>query len=400
MKKLMIGLAAVSATVITHAAGFGLYEMSAKATAMGGQVFAKPADASANYYNPATLSSLTGTVVTVGFTTLHPTYDYSLDGRHWAKMDPGVFFAPNIFLSQELPCGFTFGLGLYADYGLGSKYNYNWPLSADSTETTLESFCLNPNISYKVTDKWAIAAGVRLVYATFEQKRNFQLPAFLGGSQPFHLDLDNDLDVGYVLGTQYQLFDNFAIGATWRSRVRTRFDGKLDAGPVLSPLAGISSGEVAEKVDLPSSATVGFNWDIVEDLHMGASVTWTEWSTIDKLEFSNQCMELGWHNAYRTGLGFSYDITDWCTAGIGYVYDWDPQKTTRAGTMLPAGDRHIISFGPAFRWGDWELSASYAIVIMESKTQHVAEPLSHRMMKFQTDNALTHVCSVALTYSF
>ncbi len=392
MKKLMIGFAAISAAVTANAAGFGLYEMSAKATAMGGQVFAKPVDASANYYNPATLSSLTGTVVTVGFTTLHPTYDYSVNSQNCGKMDPGIFFAPNLFISQELPFGFTAGLGLYADYGIGSKYDYYWPLASDSTETTFQSFTLNPNISYKITDKWSIAGGVRLVYATFEQKRLYNMKALGYGYQPFHLDVDNDLDVGYVLGTQYQLFDNFAIGATWRSRVRTRFGGSINSGPVLAA-QGVT-GNVEEKVDLPSSATVGFNWDIMEDLHMGSSVTWTEWSTIDKLEFAGQRMELGWHNAYRAGLGFGYDVTDWCTAMIGYVYDWDPQKRQRAGTMLPAGDRHIVSFGPSFKWGNWEFSASYAIVIMESKTQEISGA------KFQTDNSLTHVCSAAITYRF
>ncbi len=425
MKKLMIGFAVLSAAVTANAAGFGLYEMSAKATAMGGQVFAKPVDASANYYNPATLSSLTGTWVTVGFTTLHPTYDYAVNGVNYGKMDPGVFLAPNAFVSQELPFGFTAGIGFYADYGIGSKYNNYWPLSADSTETTFESYSVNPNIAYKITDKWSVAAGVRLVHATFEQKRGgifmqdlsqlsaFGVPSALVADR-FHLRVKNDIDVGYVLGTQYQLFDNFAIGATWRSRVRTRFEGKTTASgnninlpnhPLLGDLAGarlspgaMLGGDVSEKVDLPSSATVGFNWDIIDDLHMGASITWTEWSTMDELMFSmpakTEVMELGWHNAYRTGLGFAYDVTDWCSAMIGYVYDWDPQKTIRAGTMLPAGDRHIISFGPSFAWGNWEFSASYAIVIMESKTQNI------HGAKFQTDNSFTHVCSAAVTYHF
>ena len=59
-------LAVVSAVHMpaAMAAGFGLYEMDAAATAMGGHVYANPRNASAVYYNPGALDSFSGTVFT------------------------------------------------------------------------------------------------------------------------------------------------------------------------------------------------------------------------------------------------------------------------------------------------------------------------------------------------
>ncbi len=91
MKKVNLLVVASISSSMAFAAGFGLYEGSARGNAMGGAVMGKAVDASANFYNPATLSDLTNTVVTIGMTTEHPTADVYYDGRSSRKMDPGRF---------------------------------------------------------------------------------------------------------------------------------------------------------------------------------------------------------------------------------------------------------------------------------------------------------------------
>ena len=110
-RQTMLVMAAVSAITTTTAlgAGFALYEGSSKGTALGGAVMGKAVDASANFYNPATLSDFTNTVVTVGFVTEHPTADTVINGNSGRKMDPGCFILPHFHLAQPLPYGFAFG---------------------------------------------------------------------------------------------------------------------------------------------------------------------------------------------------------------------------------------------------------------------------------------------------
>ncbi len=417
MKKLISVMISAMMVAVASGAGFGLYEMSAKATAMGGHVFGRAADASANYYNPATMSDFTGTVVTVGFSTLHPTLDTEVDGVSTHKMDPGCFFVPNAFLVQELPWDLTAGLGFYADYGLGSHYDNSWPLSWDSVESVFRGYTVNPNLSYRVTDRWSVAAGLRLVHASFVQRRYIptDLSALGLGVRRMRVkfDVDNDVDVGWQLGTRYQFTDSFSMGAVYRSRVRLDLEGDSSVGgvpgsvntPIGTKVIGDGyRGDIGDKLDLPMNATVGANWDIIDPLHFGASLTWTEWSCIDTINFmlpaGMQTMDLRWHDAYRTGFGFGYDVTDDFTALVGYTYDWDPTREKRPATMLPAGDRHIVSFGGSYALGDsWEISVAYALIIMESKSMYFDDAAGDEH-RFRTDNSYTHCVCVTLSYIF
>lgn len=64
LKHKVAAFVAIFSSFYAFSAGFGLYEGSARGNAMGGAMMGKALDASANFYNPATLSDLTGTVVT------------------------------------------------------------------------------------------------------------------------------------------------------------------------------------------------------------------------------------------------------------------------------------------------------------------------------------------------
>ncbi len=105
-KQVSATFVALSVTFCSFAAGFALYEGSARGNALGGGVMGRAVDASANFYNPATLTDMTGTVVTVGMTTEHPTADTFIDGHPGRKMDPGCFVLPHLYLAQELGAGY------------------------------------------------------------------------------------------------------------------------------------------------------------------------------------------------------------------------------------------------------------------------------------------------------
>ena len=418
MKKLVLVSGVILAVAGAHAAGFGLYEMSAKSMMTGGHSMGRAEDASAVYYNPATISGLTGTWVTVGITAINPPLDTRVNGVGTHKMNPGWFPDPHAFITQELPWGLTAGLGFYADYGLGSHYDNSWPLAFNSVETLVEGYCLSPTLSYKITDKWSVAGGVRFERLNFHQRRIYRFdelahyaygPSSLG-TMRLKINGNNDFDVGYLVGTAYELTDDFSIGAVWRSRIRCDVEGNATASgttPYSRQMAAASTKDVGDKLDLPMSATIGFNWDRafwLEKLHLGSSVTWTEWSTIDTLDLGlSEKMNLGWHNAYRTGFGLAYDLTDWWTPGAGYVYDWDPTKEKRPNTMLPAGDRHNIYFGSTFHITEnLEFTLAGGMVLMESKTAWFNNPVTgqRKAFKFQSRNSHTYLASATLTYHF
>jgi long-chain fatty acid transport protein len=374
----------------------------------------------------------------VGISLINPFADAKVDGVQQAKMNAGWFPPPHAYLAVPLMKDLVFGFGTYCEYGLGTKYDDNWALKGDTTETTIQQFTFNPNLAYKVTDRWSVAFGARMSYLTFE---NYKTPLDMNlGYGALHPGLGNqylrshlkgdDFNCGWMIGTQFKITDDLKLGAVYRSRIRHDVEGDYTASrrgmvatggavPAIPGMfpglsfdpASVASGDAGAKLILPSSATVGLNYDITKKFRTGAALTWTEWSTIDTIKFDlpnppgDNHLGLNWQDAWRVGFGFEYDFTDDFCGRIGYNFDMDPSHKNHGTTMLPPGDRHIIGFGIGYKILDnLRLDLGYNFIIMESTTRmleaHNPSTGATKMYKFQTDNAYSHIAAVSLTYSF
>lgn len=420
-----------------RAAGFGLYEVDAASTAMGGHVIASPRNASSVYYNPGAMGVNTSATITVGMTVIRPLADARIDKTRDVQMDPGWIGFPTFFLTAPLPWGLHFGFGSYADFGIASQYPRNWELKHDSIKTQFEGYTLQAALSWDITDKWSIGAGPRFTWVNFETQKVFDfgyvdrmmqqisggyLHAAYRGRNRLKIQADNedDIGIGLTAGTRYRLTDDFALGATFRSRVKTRLKGT-------ARWSGDDFGyrnSLSEEIQLPAQVSLGFNWDDalwVEGLHLGSSVSWIEWSKMHALRFDvfkpdpiygggtvqQEEIKLDWHNTYRAGFGLGYDLTENWDVMAGYVYDWDPSRNMidYSHTMLPVGDRHIATTGLSWRpgGGNWEISLAYALVILESKTQMQKDEYyknNHIVHRVHNHHSYTHLVSIGVSYSF
>ena len=460
MKKVNLAILAVSASTMAFAAGFGLYEGSARGNALGGAVMGKAVDASANFYNPATLSDLTNTVVTVGLTTEHPTADMYVDGHPSRKMDPGCFVLPHAYIAQPLPYDFTFGLGIAPEYGLGTHYHRNWSMAWNTRDTTIKGIALNPNLSYAITEDWSISAGFRLMFFEFDQHSD-QMAVRNGqsyGTVRDHLHGDNGmLDWGWQLSSRYKITEKLSAGVMYKSFIDCKIKGynhtqveKYDdsaigpqvqkgveaalsaAGvPAGTPMynslyqqyysqyysaavqqahgqvdqgAASADGPASAKVRLPQSLTTGLNYDVTDDLHLGTAVTWTEWSCMDEINFNlpgdhDKTVPLKWNDTWRVGLGAAYDLTESLTLMGSYIFDQDPCRKYYGSSMLPPGDRQIATVGFGYVWGSFDLSVSYGLVFMGGDSLYIRDDTGVRH-KLESSNGLSHAAAVTVSYRF
>lgn len=378
-----------------YGAGFGLYQASTAGSALGGAVVGRAVDASANFYNPATLTDLTNITVTAGFVTEHPRARMKVDGASSSPMDPGLFWLPHFGVVVPLPADFSFGFICLPEYGLGSAYDDNWELVNSSQETTVMSFTLNPNVAYKITDDWSVAAGLRWIFFDFEQY-----------SQPMPGKVYNRLwgdnraaDLGWQIGTKYDVLDNFSVGAVYKSKTLVHVEGKSD-------LDGLKNSSVpAETVlEMPDSVTVGFNWDITDTWHLGGAATWTQWSTLGTLDFNlggqhTPCV-LEWEDTYRFALAPSWDFAeDWTWMG-SYAYETDCTGD-QLSTMLPKAERHMLTTGVAWRaWKGLELALSYGLIIMDGHGGSRALDSERHIRTYQAYRGLSHAVGFSITYRF
>ncbi len=460
MKKLNLVVLASISTSMAFAAGFGLYEGSARGNALGGAVMGKAVDASANFYNPATLSDLTGTVVTVGMTTEHPTADMYVDGHSSRKMDPGCFVLPHAYIAQPLPWGFTFGLGIAPEYGLGTHYHKYWSMAWDTRDTTIEGISFNPNLAYAITEDWSVSAGIRLMYFSFNQHSD-QMAVQDGhsyGTVRDHLRGDNGMtDWGWQLSSRYKITEKLSAGVLYKSFIDCKIKGynhtrveKYDdsaiaeqvqkgvqaalAGNGITPGhpmynalfqqyysqyygaavaeahskvdqgAASAEGPAAAKVRLPQSLTMGLNYDVTDDLHLGTAVTWTQWSCMEEINFhlpgdNDKTVPLRWNDTWRVGFGAAYDLTENLTLMGSYIFDQDPCRRYYGTSMLPPGDRQIATIGFGYMWGNFDISASYGLVFMAGDSLFIHDGTGARH-KLESSNGLSHAAAVTVSYRF
>ena len=409
----------IGSTVTAFASGFGLYEASSKTYAMGGAVLGKAVDASANFHNPATLTDLTNLTITVGCMTEHPRARIKVDGASSESMNPGVFCLPSFQAAVPLPWDFVFGLGVMPEYGLGSAYDDNWSMNYNSTETTVTSFTVNPNLAWKIGD-FSVGAGLRFIFFDFEQ---YQYP-FAGdgvtgtryGRMNSRLKGDNRMeDFGYQIGMKYDVTDNFSVGLVYKSKTLLRIRGKSEVSYRESYAGAVGDyvvGKNVEKVDgpanteleLPDSITGGFNWDFAEDWHLGGMVGWTQWSTVKTLDFNlngyHKPIKLEWNDTWRVGIAPSWDFADRWTAIMSYVYENDCCGDQES-TMLPAADRHMLSWGLCWSPYDWmELALTYGMIIMDGKETHCRETVSDELHTYRAYRGISHAAGLTLTFRF
>lgn len=381
------------------ASGFGLYEASSSTYALGGAVIGKAFDASANFYNPATLSDITNITITAGFMSEHPRGRIKVNGGPSEVMNPGMFYLPHVHFAIPLPCDFTFGLGVMPEYGLGSKYDDNWSLAYNSLETTVTSFTVNPNVAWKWGD-FSIGAGLRFLYFDFEQ---YSYPS------PIHNRLKGDNrmgDFGYQVGIKYDVTESFALGLAYKSQTIVRVDGSTANTsdiPALSAQALKASGSASTEITLPQSIAGGFNWDITDDWHLGGVVMWTQWSSIGDLDFNlngtHKQVRLRWNDTWRVGLAPSWDFAEDWTAMCSYVYENDCCGDQES-TMLPAADRHMLSLGLCWRVSaNFDIGITYGMILMDGKLTNARNPAG-ALDAYRAYRGISHAAGITFTYRF
>lgn len=382
------------------ASGFGLYEASSRTYAMGGAVVGKAVDASANFHNPATLTDLTNVTVTVGVMTEHPRARIKVDGKSSEPMNPGVFLLPSFQVAVPLWYDFSFGLGVMPEYGLGSAYDDGWSLCGSSEETTVTSFSVNPNLAWKLGD-FSIGAGLRFLFFDFEQ---YSTPSKAYGVH-HRLKGDNGMgDFGYQVGMKYDVTDDFALGLVYKSLIVVNVDGKSETD---QPAALGGNRRVPSQTDLelPQSITGGFNWDITDDWHLGGMVAWTQWSSIGTLDFNlggqhTPCV-LNWNDTWRAGLAPSWDFAEDWTAIMSYVYENDCCGDQES-TMLPAADRHMLSWGLCWNcWSTLEIAVTYGMILMDGKDSRSYNGKNDAdLHHYRAYRGISHAAGLTLTYRF
>ncbi len=360
MRKFITLISGLLLSVMAFSAGFQLNEHSATYAAMGNATVANARNASAIFYNPAGLTSMTGLNISFNSTLVYPESSwYSLDGSLKTDQKKHLNVLPAVYVTKQLNDRVTVGIGEFSQYGLQTDWPAGWPGTELANRTYIRTFYISPTISFKVTDTFSVGI-----------QANYVLSDVLITNQVNFVDQFADVEMsgdgdgwGGSFGFQWNVTDKFHIGGMWRSKVTIHFDGDVDFDNVPRPFLPILyDGPITAKVTLPQTWALGFSYQYNERLEIAFELFHTDWSSYDKLEAvraNGQILKSSpkyWKNVDSYRLGIAYKINDEFTFKCGYIYDENPAPDETVEPTLPDSDRNDYSVGL-----DWHFSKNLTI---------------------------------------
>jgi len=397
-----------------HAGGYKIPEQSLNGMALGAAYIAHTTGADSAYYNPANMAFLDPNLhyMEGALTGVYlPENDF--DGVQYL---PGVGPVPATGSSEHEWAAYpTFhyvhtaqgawrwGVSLTAPDGLTKRWNT--PAQKLFAEKfRLLTVELNPSLSYRVSETFAVAAGLRLIYSEGE--------VYSDGNDlgvPIKREMKGDtVEAGWNIALAWHPTPDIDVGITYRSQVDLKEEGTANLY-----LGGVGRQYHADvTVPMPAALNIGVAKTFDERLTVELVYERTFWSAYDVLDFHysepippglvpyfDDPKDKSWKdtNTYRIGLTYRYN--DRLTLMAGYAYDETPVPERTLNYELPDSDAHIFSAGFRYRQTErleWGVAVLYDHKV--KRTVHVPENESGIDGTFDKGGAI--LATVGFEYKF
>lgn len=398
---------AVLTPMTAFAGGLSNGDQSASASGVSnaGSV-ANPENASTIFFNPAGMSRLSGTNLSVGAIV----FEIDAVGRDSqtsatrANGDPVVgdgggdhvetFAVPNAYLTHEVNDWLDVGLGVYVPYGLGFDYGDAFAGRFIGDEIELVSYGVSPSFSLDSGEGFSLGGSINVLYADAEQRNPVD---FSGIEAQFSLP-GGTLSDGQATLVGDDVALEFTVGALWQATPETSFGFSARTGtefnlegtgtianfPTLSA-SGLSQKTVTEQIEVPitvpQSLSVGVAHQWNDALKLLAGATWAKWSDASALtvvsrepspvafpaEQPPEDQVQNWKDTWQWRVGATWQVAPSWSLKAGYLFDESPVTIKTRSPLTPFDDYHQVSLGAQIRdlAGDWTVDMFVARVFYE-----------------------------------
>ena len=375
---LSISVAAALAGISGQAAAsaFALLEQGGSGNAFAGGA-AVAEDASIIFSNPAGMSRLNGTQVTVGASTIRATSRFSDGGSTGALLQTaggngddagGTAFVANTYIVMELDPAVRLGLGVFAPFGLQTEYAPGWIGRFQAIKSRIETVNLNPSLSYRMNDSVSLGIGLSYQHISGELTNAVNYSAAAGGALGANLEgvstmTGSDSSWGYNFGALFNVSPDTRIGISYRSKIKYTLNGTVTFNnvPALAANPALANGAVNLPISMPDTFSLSAyhqlgNWDLMAD------ATRTGWSVLQQMAISRsdgtnvQTVPEHWKDTWRIAFGASYHYNEQWLSRIGVAHDQTPMSDAYRTARIPDSDRTWLTFG-----GQYKMSASNKI---------------------------------------
>lgn len=363
-------LLSVSASV--NAAGFQLAEYSA--TGLGRAYAGEAAiadNASAQWRNPAMLTYLEGTQISVGAIYVNPNVDVngSVDGSKSALSTLPTSNAssddfandaviPNFYLSHKYSEKVAVGFALGTNYGMETNLGDDFAAAHFGNEASVTTMEANLNAAYKLNEQFSFGGGLR--YVMGEGSFGAKTPQYNVLSKPQGTTLKymegDDTAWGWQIGSAWQINQDHRIGFTYKSEIDLKLEGYATGFGFNSLLSNGNRDNGSMDLALPATAELASFHQLTEKLAIHASLNWTDWSSFEKLEaqldtYGTKMVKVeNWEDNYRFAIGATYLVDQKLTLRTGVAYDTSAVSDKNRTITIPETDRTWLSLGASYEF--------------------------------------------------
>ena len=328
-------------------------------------------------------------------------------------MESNVFYPFTLFITHKIDERFSAGLGINSTFGLGTEWPDDWEGRYIATKTDLETVNINPNLAWKVSDTFIIAAGLDVLFgeSTYEQKIDPLLipPAISDG----HSKMSGDGEgYGYNLGLLYKMGENLAFGMSYRSGIKLKLKGDIKWTQAIAGVLVDSGAKV--DLDLPAQCVGGISYRPSEMILIEIGGKWEGWSSYKNLKIrADQAVFSGsnvyttpkdWKDVYGFNIGVKYNVDPTLSISAGYLHEGNPIPSSTFEPSLPVSDRDDFSFGVQKLFGTLKIALAYVYDKYENRDKN------NRVIGYAHPNTIltangrykqhVHIVGLSVAYTF
>jgi len=335
--------------------GFRIPNQDAEATGRGNAFVATADNPSAIYYNPAGITQLEGQNAQFGMHASSVNSEYEApNGRH-SKTIFEIQPVPQFYYTYSWPKKpWSFGLGMYAPYGLGLE----WPDTTGFRTLALEGRLLyatiNPVAAWRIHERLSLAAGPTFNYGRVMLRQGIATPA-----DEFKFKGD-DQDWGFNCGLLWRPHDKWSLGANYRSATTMNFNGKSEAWPY-TPRESTSA-----RIPFGQFAAVGVSFRPSPRWNVEFNVDWTDWDRLNTVTFKRSsgdiAFPMNWQSSFLYEAGISRSFSHGYFASLGYFFSGNSTTTGNFTPLVPDTDLHVASVGMGRKGQRWNWALTYQMI--------------------------------------
>lgn len=339
--------------------GYRLPNQDPEAVARGNAFAATADDPAAIYYNPAGITQLDGQNASAGLYLISTSEKFTSSANgSTASVDSSFQAVPQIYYvlsPKDFPL--SFGLGIYAPYGLAIDWGSTPPFSDVAQRGSLEYLTANPVVAWKITPKISIAAGPTINYAKASFTRGI---GFVPGDK-FYFSGD-DTEVGFTAGIFFQPIQQVAIGVNYRYMTTMQLGGHSTAAPFAN------ATPTGASVHFPQNASVGVSYRPTEDWNIEVDADWTDWDTVNSIDFQGTALGAplpslaqNYKSSWMYELGVTRQLGKGFYASAGYIYSENSIPDQYFNPLIPDCNLDLASIGFGYKGTRWTWAAAYTL---------------------------------------